>query len=317
MWLIGAILLLLSIKCGLPNVLTSNLTVLLLFKSLTTSSIISDSIFITNYANVFLVFICAAAFTGRTATFIWALICLTYYIYCFNFSTPNAELELLYDRLDYKPYYKFAYDLATIALPCFMYAIYTIFSNRIINKTKETRLKLEQNHQELTNQSKYLLATKAELEDSNQKLERYAHMVSHDMKQPIRTITSFTQLLSKRLTQLNLQDEKATEYINFIVQGTKGMDSLIQEILNYSMKTTDQSGSSVKAQESLDIALSNLSALINDNEIELEVGALPTVNITSSHLVQIFQNLISNAIKYKKPHIPLSLKITVFEKTKL
>ena len=144
-----------------------------------------------------------------------------------------------------------------------------------------------------------------DLKRSNEELQQFAYVASHDLQEPLRMVSSYTQLLADRYTgQL---DEKADKYINYAVDGAVRMQQLIQDLLAYSRVTTK--GGDIEKVESgnaLQRALANLETAIADSGAEITHDALPTVAADETQLMQLFQNLIGNAIKFRgdaAPHI--------------
>lgn len=166
------------------------------------------------------------------------------------------------------------------------------------------RLKTYQ--QELTERKKI----QEELERSNADLERFAYLASHDLQEPLRMVTSFTQLLAKRYQgQL---DSEADRIIGFAVDGAKRMEALIRDLLTYSrLSVQGKSFDPIKCEEVLDLTLNNLQLLIQETGTSICRNPLPTIRADESQLVQLFQNILSNAIKYrsnKPPEITVGAK---------
>ena len=142
-----------------------------------------------------------------------------------------------------------------------------------------------------------------ELARSNKELEQYAYVTSHDLKEPLRMVSSFTQLLEKRYK--GKFDEDADEFIKYIIDGSKRMERLLNDILEYSrIKTKTETFERVDLEEILDEISHNLKLSLKENEIKINHKPLPIVTANRSQMLQLFQNLISNAIKFKnkKPH---------------
>jgi PAS domain S-box-containing protein len=154
----------------------------------------------------------------------------------------------------------------------------------------------------------------AQLARSNAELERFAYIASHDLKEPLHTITAFAQLLAKRYQgQL---DPNGGEYIGYIVDGAKRMYQLIDDLLAYSRLTS--CGKEVKptaSEGALESALGDLQAAVKETGAVITHDFLPTVMADNSELTRLFQNLISNALKFRceKPpqvHVSAELKGT-------
>ena len=138
----------------------------------------------------------------------------------------------------------------------------------------------------------------ADLARSNQDLEQFAYVASHDLQEPLRKVTSFCQLLQQRYAgQL---DERADQYIEFAVDGAKRMQVLITDLLVFSrIGRTTEHFEPVSLQACLDLAERNLAERIDETGADVEViGDLPTVNGDRALLISLFQNLLGNAIKF-------------------
>jgi len=150
---------------------------------------------------------------------------------------------------------------------------------------------------------KKLKRTLDELKRSNKELEQFAYVASHDLKEPLRMVSTFTQLLERRYK--NRLDDDANDFIEFIVEGCQRMKQLIDDILAYSRVTSHtKEFESVHIEKILDCVLFNLSVFIEENNASITYNSLPTVFVDTSQMVQVFQNLIINAIKFKGKKIP-------------
>jgi len=150
------------------------------------------------------------------------------------------------------------------------------------------------------------------LEQSNKELEEFAYVVSHDMKQPIRTIVSYLSLLKRRHTE-GLSEE-ALEFIQYSIEGANKMSDLIRDILQYSK--LEQQISNVKEVDLGRISskvLNGLKDFISSSNATVHIDDLPTVNGNETMLTELIQNLIENGIKYNKSE-QKTVSLTVAEK---
>jgi PAS domain S-box-containing protein len=137
-----------------------------------------------------------------------------------------------------------------------------------------------------------------ELARSNKDLEQFAYVASHDLQEPLRAVAGFVTLLQNRLQEA--LDEKATEYIAFAVDGVTRMQALINGLLEYSrIDTRGKPPETTDSQKPLDEALLGLQASIQESGAKITSDSLPTIHIDPVQLTQLFQNLISNAIKFR------------------
>lgn len=136
---------------------------------------------------------------------------------------------------------------------------------------------------------------------SNQALQRFAYIASHDLQEPIRTVRSLNQLLARDYR--GRLGERAERYFELILEASDRMQTLVKDILTYSatLDRTAEAGKSGSTKLILQEALHDLSAAISQSNAVIEYGELPDVLIDATQLKQIFLNLISNALKYRKP----------------
>jgi PAS domain S-box-containing protein len=139
-----------------------------------------------------------------------------------------------------------------------------------------------------------------ELQRSNGELQEFAYVASHDLQEPLRMVSSYTQLLEEMYGE-QLGDE-ARKWIHYAVDGANRMQSLIQDLLSYSRVTTrGQEFELVDSHAALGRALANLQSSIQETGAMVTNGDLPEVAADPGQLAQLFQNLVGNAIKYRRP----------------
>ena len=149
--------------------------------------------------------------------------------------------------------------------------------------------------------------TKNELEDKNRELSEFAFMVSHDLKEPLRTIHSFTSILSKKYQ--NQLDEKGKKLIDFILSGSIRMRKLIDELLTYSKLKEEKEMELVDCNTLIEIIQKDLKLKIKETKTKFFIEKLPTIKGHKTQLRLLFQNLISNAIKFSKKDTKPQIKI--------
>jgi PAS domain S-box-containing protein len=143
-----------------------------------------------------------------------------------------------------------------------------------------------------------------ELERSNADLQHFAYIASHDLQEPLRMVSSYMQLLSRRYK--GKLDADADEFIDFAVDGATRMQALINALLSYSrVDTQGKAFEPTDCEQILDATLASLKNAIEDSGAEISRGALPTVKADAMQLGQVFQNLIANAIKFRNHHAPV------------
>jgi light-regulated signal transduction histidine kinase (bacteriophytochrome) len=149
----------------------------------------------------------------------------------------------------------------------------------------------------------HLVKTVAELKRSNDELQQFAYVASHDLQEPLRMVASFTQLLAKRYQgQL---DGDADEFIGYVVDGCNRMKDLIQDLLAYSRAGTEEKAfSEISGENALQKALTSLRIVIEESGAVVTHDSLPTITTDDKQLSLVFQNLVGNAIKYRGVAVP-------------
>jgi len=147
------------------------------------------------------------------------------------------------------------------------------------------------------------------LTESNEALEQFAYIASHDLQEPLRTIGTFAELLATEY-QKNL-DQDAAGYLELIVSGAKRMSTLIQDLLAYARVQTEVNRpASYALDQDLETALTQLQVLIDESGAVVTHDALPTLPADQGQMVRLFQNLIGNALKYRKPDVRPEIHIS-------
>ncbi len=188
-------------------------------------------------------------------------------------------------------------------------------SSQVASAIENARL-YEGMEQELARRSRAERMLKGLTDDlarSNKDLEQFAYVASHDLQEPLRMVSSYTQLLEKRYKEKLDQDAK--DFISFAVDGARRMQHLIRSLLAYSRISRQPiSYEEVDCTLVLDEALTNLRILIDETKGNITFTSLPKVRGERTFLVQLFQNLINNGLKFHKPGIPPVLSISARDK---
>jgi len=149
----------------------------------------------------------------------------------------------------------------------------------------------------------------SELERKNKELEQFAYVASHDLQEPLRTTTGFVEALRKQYK--GMLDEHADRYLDYIAQSSDRMKTLIKDLLDYSRIGREKQFVPVNCNVLLTEVLCDLDTVIRESQAVIEVGELPVVNAFPTELKLLFQNLISNSIKFRSRGIPPSIRVEV------
>jgi len=143
----------------------------------------------------------------------------------------------------------------------------------------------------------------AELRRANEDLQQFAYSASHDLQEPIRNVTVYSEIVAKRY--YNLLDADGKQFLGFLTEGGRRLATLINDLLAYTRAgVSDGDISSVDASAVFRHALANLAEAIRESQATVTAGELPRLFIAEAHLYQLFQNLIGNAIKYRRDEPP-------------
>ena len=190
------------------------------------------------------------------------------------------------------------------------YGVGSISTDITERKLLEEKLKAAHDNleQKVKERTEALLKSNNELRRSNEELERFAYVSSHDLQEPLRMVTLYSQLLERRYK--NSLDDDADDFIEYIVENAKRMKQLIDDLLDYSRVSSHaKEFENVNLEKVLDTVFKDLSISIIENNVKMNYETLPTVLADQNQMIQVFQNLITNAIKFrgdKSPEINIS-----------
>jgi len=149
-----------------------------------------------------------------------------------------------------------------------------------------------------------------ELERKNKELETFAYVASHDLQEPLRTIASFVDLLNRQYK--SRLDENADKYMNYIVESSDRMKTLIKDLLDYSRLGREKEARQVNCNTIVEQVRADLNVVIKDNQAEIKADELPVIEAYPTELKLLFQNLVSNSIKFRKPGVAPVVEIGAF-----
>jgi light-regulated signal transduction histidine kinase (bacteriophytochrome) len=181
----------------------------------------------------------------------------------------------------------------------------------VLKAKVEVFVELYKKNKELRIQGEHLKVLNLKLEQRSndlmrnvQELEKFAYVASHDLQEPLRTITSYIQLLQKKFS--DKLDPEAIEFMEFVVNGSKRMKTLINDLLEYSrINSAESKFEKVDCNDILFEVSQNLQNSIKDSDAKIEIEDLPVIKANKMHMVQLFQNLIGNSLKFKSERQPV------------
>lgn len=153
-----------------------------------------------------------------------------------------------------------------------------------------------------------------ELQRSNDDLRQFAYVASHDLQEPLRNVCNYTQMLARSLSGSELT-AKRSMYMDIVIGGAKRMESMISDLLAYSRTTgaTELERPKISMGACLEAALENLRLVIEESSATIRRSDMPTLYANPLHLTQVFQNLVGNAIKYRRQGVAPSIQVQAEE----
>lgn len=151
------------------------------------------------------------------------------------------------------------------------------------------------------------------LTESNSALEQFAYVASHDLQEPLRTMSTYAQLLTRKYG--GKLDAEADQFLAFIVNAADRMSLLVKDLLAYARLTTEEERpSSIALDEDLEAAITHLDQAIQESGARITHDPMPTLPVDRGQMVRLFQNLVGNAVKYRKPDQPSEIHISAEQK---
>ena len=150
----------------------------------------------------------------------------------------------------------------------------------------------------------------AALHRINADLKQFAYAAAHDLREPLRNISQFAQMLLRM--KVHESTPKAATAVQYIVEGTGRMEALVRDLLSFAEVARSEEETHVDlcdGKQAVMEALQGLSASLSEAHADVEIGDVPTVRAAKSHIVQLIQNLVGNAIKYRDPERPLKVRV--------
>lgn len=280
-------------------VLSGNLLAFFLFIVFFSSTFDTGGLYSDNLLWLIVVPLLSMLFSNVRSGFLWllAIVGVACFLYYEDLKVPGTFREKT-DQFDS------LYFLTTyVGLFIIVAGIVLIFATgqaMIIKALFEKQRELSEQKTELARQTIILKEAEEKILASNKELEQFAYAASHDLKEPLRMVGSYTQLIKRRLGP---QMEGATvEYMGFVTDGVSRMERMLNDLLEYSKlgRGGPDRFKDVDMNESLMIVINNLMPMMVDTDAAIYANQLPVVKASSIEMVQVFQNLIANSIKFRK-----------------
>ncbi len=294
------------------NFLTSgNLMAFLLFIIFLDAVFSSGGLYSDNLLWIMATPLTALLFASPRSGIVWlsVLIGVTFYLFVLDLQNPGFYRKQTED-LD-GLYYLITY----CGLFVMLIGIVLIFAtgqSMIIKALDTKQRELEEQKAELTRQKEALIVAEEKLKSINQELERFAYSASHDLKEPLRMIGSYVMLVKRRIgTDL---DTDTKEYIGFITDGVSRMEKMLNDLLQYSrLGRNNEQLRDQDLNDTLLVVMQNLMAAMESTNTAIYSNQLPVIRSASVEMIQLFQNLISNSIKFRRKDLSPVIGITYQE----
>jgi len=296
--LIISVLLILIFKFTGSLLFSGNLICLSYFSLLAVASYSSGGIYSDDIVWAGMTPVFAFLFVNKRSGVCWFMTytaCLFYYYQLeLNAVISFREQTVLYDASYYL--------MSWLLLFGFLNSVVCVFARgkcALVESLQKGKQKLILQREDLRTQAAALKAKEQELLKLNENLEHYAYAISHDLKEPLRTVKSYTQLLGRSLEN-NLK-EKDEIYMNFVLSGTERMGHLLEDLLEFSrISEVHHEFVPVNLNDVTLLIINSLSQKVHESSASIEVeDQLPLVEGTQSLMVLVMQNLVSNAIKFR------------------
>lgn len=294
--------------------ISGNLIAFILFLVLFESVFQTGGIYSDNLLWIMATPLTALLFASPRSGMVWlgVLVLVTFYLFLIDLQHPGyyrsqtADLDGLYYLITY------------CGLFIMLIGIVLIFAtgqSMIIRALDEKQKELTKQKAELSRQTQALLEAEEKLKAINKELEQFAYSASHDLKEPLRMIGSYTTLIKRKLG--NDLDTSTVEYMGFITDGVTRMEKMLNDLLQYSrLGRNKEQLRDQDLNDTLLVVMRNLMAAMENTNTAIYSNQLPVVKSVSVEMIQLFQNLISNSIKFRKVTHPPVIGITYTEEEK-
>jgi signal transduction histidine kinase len=211
-------------------------------------------------------------------------------------------------------YYFFSYSTLSLFIFGFLY-IFERSQTKVLQELDDKNILLEEQKKEISAQRDALKLKDEKLQKSNADLQNFAYSASHDLKEPLRMIGMYTQLLKRRID--GTLDDRSVEYMFYMTDGVKRMQKLLDDLLLFSrLGKNDNDIQDVDVNQTLLMVIYNLTATIKETNTAIISSNLPIICASSTEMMQLFQNMIANAIKFRRVDVAPEIMIMHSENEK-
>lgn len=288
-------------------VLSGNLLVGLLAGVLASDTLATGGLYSDNLTWAILLPVIAFLFTNKRWGLAWTLFLWTATIGLYLLEV-NADTSYRYRSLALTDDY---YLVSYLGLFAGLFGTVWLFvrgNDDIVQTLRETTEQLRQQKTTTERANEELRDKEAELRRSNRDLELFAYASSHDLKEPLRMVASYSQLLQRRVSE-QLPDKERT-YLGFVHEGAQRMQAMLDDLLAYAKLGRERGDEEpVDLNRTLQLVRHNLRVRLQDTGGELDVAELPTLLGRRAHYVQVFQNLVANALKFHRAGVSPRVRV--------
>lgn len=240
----------------------------------------------------------ALLFANITSGLFWLCSLIGFSVYLFVLEEKLGESYRYQTQAFDAEYFLITY----IGLFVIVVGVVLIFANGqklIINALNAKQAELAEQKAALSLQKESLQQAHIQLKAINEELEQFAYAASHDLKEPLRMIKMYTQFIDKRINQQ--LDDSSKEYMVFVIDGVTRMERLLTDLLEYSrLGRKNRKAIDTDLNDVLLAVINNLTATMQDTNTAIKSNELPVIKSSSTEMIQLFQNLISNSIKFRR-----------------
>lgn len=312
--LVVSIQYLLFLKYNTINIST-NLLLITLYTPLAIETVQTGGIYSDNLLYFLLITPACILLLNIRQTIIWTILTLCFVVYLYYLEKLNPGVY--FKDANFEVFYYFnAIFWLFILISGFMITS-GIILNRIFNQLEQQKEQLLNQNESIIKVNEKLSETEQSLRKSNKALEQFAHATAHDLKQPLRTMSSFAKLTSRRIQTLGIEDKSIFEYLEFIQSGGEEMSLLVEQLMNYAKIKANQEGQikAVNLNKLVERILLQLNWKNDYPRTTIKIDLMDLVITGQSvRIRQLFQNLIVNALKFSAKQESPKVAITSYEK---